>query len=134
MAEKDTPPGAVSPAELTDNVTVDVNDTTVQRIGDDLTGLQNENLPETPKRPADGATKAKWVEYAVSVGLNPDVAEAHTKAAIVAWVDGEPLPLLDRPDDAASKQVWADHAKAHGLPLSVSRGWTKTRIIDWLDG
>ena len=40
--------------------------------------------PAAPVRPAQAATKAEWVAWAVAQGADPDEADAATKADLVA--------------------------------------------------
>lgn len=61
-------------AKVTDDVTVELN-------GDQVTS----NLPAL-ERPADGALKAKWVDYAVALGADR------------AWVEGEDYTVADLRD------------------------------------
>lgn len=53
----------------------------------------SESTPDTepddgPVRPADGATKAEWVDYAVATGMDREHAERKTKAELIAATGG----------------------------------------------
>jgi hypothetical protein len=42
-------------------------------------------------RPGESAPKAKWIDYAARLGLDPIFAETRTKVEIMAWTDGTPF-------------------------------------------
>lgn len=97
--------------QMSDEVTI------TQRGGPDgevtvTYGAQPEPLPN---RPADGAPKAKWVDYVVALGADRDYVEGNTDH----W-DAEAALALD-PDDPALDFFGSGYVTHSGLTVPELR-------------
>jgi hypothetical protein len=61
---------------IRDEIHVQLNDETVQG---------KSTLPQLPEKPKVTATKSAWEEFAVQLGLDPNVAAELDRDALVKW-------------------------------------------------
>ncbi len=80
--------GGLTEVEGGATIAPDARDTEIARLREQLATLQGgpaANEAVGVRRPAGNASKAAWVEYAVSQGMAPEEADAYTRDDLAAF-------------------------------------------------